>query len=124
MVYVRTWTPEEDALLGTLTDREVAARIGAAWLTIKKRREKLGVAPHEAQQPRERKATGRLIGDAELNAALDELKPFLVQEFNRRGVPVRDVDDRSAIQFLLEQALAAAKKERTRALYQTKGAEA
>ena len=119
-MYVRKWTPEDEALLGKMPDRDVAERIGAAWLTVKKRREKLGIPAHESQKPRERKDTGRLIGDAELNAALDELKPFLVQEFNRRGVPVRDVDDRSAIQFLLNQALSAAKKDRTRALYQAK----
>lgn len=43
--------------------------------------------------------------------------PFLVQEFNRRGVPVRDVDDRTAIEFLVDQALSAFKKSKTRSLY-------
>ena len=76
----------------------------------------MGIAEYE--KPDKPSKSRRFIGDQELNAKLDELKPFLIQEFNRRGVPVRDVDDRSAIQFLIDQALSAAKKSQTRALFQ------
>jgi hypothetical protein len=40
----REWTPAEDALLGTMTDPELAARLGCTWRLVYNRRVKLGVA--------------------------------------------------------------------------------
>src|SRR5262249_43786735 len=39
----RTFTPEEDALLGTMTDQEVALRIGCSIGTVGERRRELGI---------------------------------------------------------------------------------
>lgn len=110
----RRWKPEEDALLGTCSDNAVAKRIGVSQLTVKRRRQNLGIPMHEGIKV---ESAPRFLKDPELNAKLDELMPFLVQEFNRRGVPVRDVDDRTAIEFLVDQALSAFKKSKTRSLY-------
>ena len=115
MVYQRQWSPEEDAMLGTDSDGMIARKIGASPPTVRKRREKLGI-PKYANTPTTGKRL-RLLRDPEMNAKLDELKPFLAQEFTRRGVPVRSVDDQTAVLFLLDQALSAFKKAKTRSLY-------
>jgi hypothetical protein len=39
----RDWAPADDALLGTMTDPEVAARLGCTWRMVYNRRVKLGV---------------------------------------------------------------------------------
>jgi hypothetical protein len=39
----RPFTPEEDALLGTATDKEVAAKIGRSWEVVGQRRRLLKV---------------------------------------------------------------------------------
>ena len=41
----RAWTAEEDALLGTMTDREVAARLGRSVHVVAHRRQRLGILP-------------------------------------------------------------------------------
>lgn len=43
------WTAADDALLGTATDAEVAKRIGITMLSVFKRRQKLGIPPHQRQ---------------------------------------------------------------------------
>jgi hypothetical protein len=43
---IRHWTAEEDALLGTMTDGAVGAKIGRTAGAVLKRREKLGVPLH------------------------------------------------------------------------------
>lgn len=40
-----TWTPEEDALLGTMTDRHVARVLGRATNAVATRRSRLGIPP-------------------------------------------------------------------------------
>jgi hypothetical protein len=40
----REWTPADDALLGTMTDPELATRLGCTWRMVYNRRVKLGVA--------------------------------------------------------------------------------
>lgn len=40
----RPWTPEEDKLLGTMPDREVAALVGRSKACVWERRERLGIA--------------------------------------------------------------------------------
>ena len=42
----REWTPADDALLGTMTDPEVAAHLGCTWRMVYNRRVKLGVSAH------------------------------------------------------------------------------
>lgn len=39
----REWTLEEDAILGTLSDKEVCRRLDLSARTVKERREKLGI---------------------------------------------------------------------------------
>jgi hypothetical protein len=39
------WTPEEDALLGTATDAEVARRVGRSEGTVRRHRQRLGIRP-------------------------------------------------------------------------------
>jgi hypothetical protein len=41
----RPWLPEEDALLGTMTDREVARRLGRTKAAVTARRERKGIPP-------------------------------------------------------------------------------
>ena len=41
----RVWTAQMDALLGTLTDREVGQKLGIHQASVRKRRMKLGIAP-------------------------------------------------------------------------------
>jgi hypothetical protein len=41
----RTWTPAEDQLLGTMPDRELAARLGCTPAMVFNRRAKLDVPP-------------------------------------------------------------------------------
>jgi hypothetical protein len=48
---VRHWTADEDALLGTMTDGAVGARIGQTARAVRKRRERLGVLPHLRGRP-------------------------------------------------------------------------
>jgi hypothetical protein len=38
------WTAEEDALLGTATDKAVGARIGRTWRAVSQRPAELGIA--------------------------------------------------------------------------------
>jgi hypothetical protein len=45
------WTAGEDALLGTMIDREVARRIGLTPLSISNRRKKLGIPPARPTRP-------------------------------------------------------------------------
>ncbi len=39
------WTPEKDAMLGTLPDGEVAKQVGKSWPAVQARRVKLGIPP-------------------------------------------------------------------------------
>lgn len=39
----RTWSTEEDALLGTNTDRIIAERLGRSSVSVSNRRKKLGI---------------------------------------------------------------------------------
>ena len=67
------WTPEEDALLGTVTDREVARRLGVAPVIILNRRKFLGIPRCPA--PKGEAWTGprwRPSDDALLGSATDE----------------------------------------------------
>lgn len=109
----REWTPEEDAMLATKSDGEVSKLLGTTPLTVKKRREKLGIAPVADERQR------RSLIDDQLQGKLDELTPFLIEEFRKRGVPVRDISNQMAIEFLVDQALVAFRREKARSLYKS-----
>lgn len=109
----REWLPEEDALLATKSDSEVSKLLNTTPLTVKKRREKLGIPPAPDERQR------RSLIDDQLQAKLDELTPFLIEEFRKRGVPVRDINNQMAIEFLVDQALVAFKREKARGLYKS-----
>lgn len=47
--YAISWTPEMDALLGTLPDRAVAERLGVSPLSVSDRRAQLGIPPYRSQ---------------------------------------------------------------------------
>ncbi|MFO0798988.1 MAG: hypothetical protein U0804_16085 [Gemmataceae bacterium] len=55
----RGWTAEQEALLGTMPDAEVAARIGRTVEAVRCRRTAAGIPP---QPDRQRKQVGRLPG--------------------------------------------------------------
>jgi hypothetical protein len=44
------WTPEVIALLGTVSDVELAARLGIHFVTVAKVRYRHGIKPHQPQQ--------------------------------------------------------------------------
>jgi hypothetical protein len=48
---VRHWTADEDALLGTMTDGTLGAKIGRTARAVRKRRERLGMPPHFRGRP-------------------------------------------------------------------------
>ena len=45
------WTPEEDALLGTATDRAIAAHVGVPPEEVRARRRALGIAAYSPHRP-------------------------------------------------------------------------
>ena len=47
--YAIRWTPEMDALLGTLPDRAVAERLGVSPLSVSARRAQLGIPPYRSR---------------------------------------------------------------------------
>ena len=61
------WTPREKALLGTMWDRKLAARIGRSEISVRMQRLKLGIPafgqwqslPHAGAAPRKRRKTTR-----------------------------------------------------------------
>jgi hypothetical protein len=48
------WTAQEDALLGTATDAQVARAIGRSWRAVESRRRKLGIRAFRSQRKRRR----------------------------------------------------------------------
>ncbi len=46
----RPWTPREDRLLGTLSDRRLAKKLGRTVKSVEQRRSRLGIAPHRQSQ--------------------------------------------------------------------------
>jgi hypothetical protein len=85
------WTSEEDALLGTMKDRDVAARIGRSESAVSERRYVLGVAAFTKRAPRGKPITwtpakDRLLGtmsDANLARKL-QCSPMTVFYRRRR----------------------------------------
>ncbi|MCX6912693.1 MAG: hypothetical protein NT167_06550, partial [Verrucomicrobia bacterium] len=45
------WTPEQDRLLGTMPDDEVARRVGRTSMAVQKRRFRLGIACYRPEPP-------------------------------------------------------------------------
>lgn len=43
------WTPQEDALLGTTTDRAIAAKLQRSSVAVSNRRTKLGIARRQKE---------------------------------------------------------------------------
>ena len=50
----RYWTPAEDALLGTLPDRELGKKLGRTKVAIRNRRHVLGKAAFRKQETEQR----------------------------------------------------------------------
>lgn len=46
----RDWSAEEDALLGTATDSEIAERLGRTMHGVQKRRQMMGIPAHRASK--------------------------------------------------------------------------
>jgi len=107
---VHDWTPEDDAILGTISDHEIARRMGLSWYVVRARRVKLGIPTYSKSQ-----SATRIPPEA--IKKLNELAPFIVEEFQRRGVPVRTVTHEQIIEFLIDQALVSAKRQKMKALY-------
>lgn len=42
------WTEKDERLLGTMTDRTLAAKLGRTYEAVQRQRRKLGIAPHVA----------------------------------------------------------------------------
>ena len=69
-----TWTPEEDALLGKLTDEEISRRLGYSLRRIRRRRRRLGVFnpnPHHRHWTKEEIALLGTATDREVAALVN-----------------------------------------------------
>lgn len=112
------WTDEMDAMLGTMPDTAVAQRLGISIKSAYLRRVKMGIPPlHDGASE---KRTGRrpaLALDEPTLAAISELTPYLIQQINRRGVPLTSLDPAQVITVAVNQLLDAMRKEQTRAQY-------
>ena len=83
------WTPEEDALLGTMRDRDVADRIGRSEGAVADRRYVLDVSPFVKRKPRGQMVTwtlakDRLLGTVSDSALARRLRCSPVIVFKRR----------------------------------------
>lgn len=84
--------------------------MGLSWYVVRARRVKLGIPTYSKAQPATRIPP-------EAISKLDELAPFIVEEFRRRGVPVRTATHEQIIEFLVDQALVSARRQKTKMLY-------
>jgi hypothetical protein len=60
----RAWTPAEDKLLGTLSDREVAGQMGRTFAAVRARRIEYGLKDPSAREPWKKSEEDRLLGTA------------------------------------------------------------
>ena len=84
---LRRWTPEEDQLLGTMPDADVAAKTGQDIQSVRKRRGRLGIPNRYPQRhvwtPEETALLGTM-SDAALAAQL--ALPAYVVTFKRKSM--------------------------------------
>jgi len=83
------WTPEDDAVLGTMKDRDVGERIGRSESAVSDRRYVLGVAAFTKRAPRGKSATwtpakDRLLGTMADGDLARELRCSPMAVFYRR----------------------------------------
>ncbi|MFX1677037.1 hypothetical protein PWR63_33210 [Paraburkholderia sp. A2WS-5] len=87
----RTWTTQEIALLGTLSDARVAERIGGvSFSTVQKKRRELGIppaAPAHLSWPPEHIALLGVLDDAELARLTGRSTRAVNQKRNKLGIP-------------------------------------
>ncbi|HEX9046774.1 MAG TPA: hypothetical protein VF988_07090, partial [Verrucomicrobiae bacterium] len=84
------WTPEEDALLGTLTDGEVAARLGLTIPAVAHRRRRLGRAVRFAHRRPWTPEEDALLGtasDTAIAAQLDRAIATVCMRRQKLGIP-------------------------------------
>ncbi|CAM2185927.1 conserved hypothetical protein [Paraburkholderia sacchari] len=87
----RTWTAQEIALLGTLSDAQVAERIGGiSFSTVQKKRQELGIPPaapaHLPWSPEHLALLG-ILDDAELARLTGRSTRAVNQKRNKLGIP-------------------------------------
>lgn len=87
------WTPEIDALIGTIPDVEVARRFGLVPRSVSRRRKKLGKAGFK--RPHGRVATMLLEGYSvqEIDSAIDWVGPKRILECQRRLITAGELED-------------------------------
>lgn len=87
----RQWTEEEIALLGTLTDNQVARRIGdISYIAVQKKRRALGIPPAKPVHPpwtSEQIAMLGVLSDAELAQRTGRSSKAISQKRNQLGIP-------------------------------------
>ena len=85
----RSWTAREEALLGTLTDRALAARLKRTLTAVTAKRIKLGIAPSQPHTRTWSKAELRKLGkisDARLAARLGISRKHVLETRRRLGI--------------------------------------
>ncbi|MFX1767013.1 hypothetical protein PWP93_31405 [Paraburkholderia sp. A1RI-2L] len=87
----RTWTTQEIALLGTMSDAQVARQIGGvSFSTVQKKRRELGIspaAPAHLPWPREHIALLGVMADSELARLTGRSTRAVNQKRNKLGIP-------------------------------------
>lgn len=85
----QAWTPEQIAMLGTITDRDVAIKTGRTAKAVSSRRLLLGIAPFRQHTKHARPvkwtmAKDRVLGTMSDTDAARKLRCSPMQAFNRR----------------------------------------
>jgi hypothetical protein len=84
----KPWAPEEEALLGTMPDRDVAKRTGHTLNAVWIRRRKLGIAAFREKEPSgttHERRTGKWTAAISVNGKRRHLGTFISQEDAERA---------------------------------------
>lgn len=85
------WTAEEDALLGTMTDKKVATKLGVGLRAVTHRRHLLARPPAPAARPAWSQAQQALLGtmsDSDLAARIGRSEEAVQRRRHKLRIPV------------------------------------
>lgn len=110
------WADDEIALLGTDTDRAIAARLGRSIASVKLQRDRHGI-------PAAFRTGKRLVPGAvpsvirpndTMRELLGELEPLLLLRYQSAGLPADHLEPWQIVEIALKELAAALRKERAR----------
>lgn len=111
---LRVWTAEEDALLGTNSDLQIAQALGRSPNSVTQRRQRLGVpSKHNdslASASRHRNSRGIIQINEKMLETLNELHPFLLQRYQAAGLPIHKLEPWQIIEIALNELLHSSRK--------------